>query len=118
MKNRGAAFAAPRGAVGPRVPRPQDRGGALEGYAVEVLVAQVANHRRNIEVIAEIARRHRPESAAAVASESFTKKGWIVDLTLGSNLRRRRRLFVMRGDLLPAHAHRSRGARCGGHRAR
>src|SRR5689334_261030 len=115
MKNRGAAFAAPRGAVGPRVPRPKDRGGALEGCAVEVLIAQIANHRRNIEVIAEIARRHRPESAAAVAPESLAKKGRIVDLTLGSNLRRRRRFLVMRGELLPAHRCGGRSRRRGGH---
>src|SRR5204863_5906857 len=40
------------------------------------LVAQIANHRRNIEVTAEIARRHRAESATAVGRlrEAFSKK--------------------------------------------
>ena len=54
------------------------------------LIAQISNHRRNIEVIAEIARRHRPESAAAIGSgRSFAKKGRIVNLPFRSDLLRR-----------------------------
>src|SRR5204862_1990016 len=60
-------------------------------------VAQVAYHCRNIEVIAEITRRHRAESAGAVGSrEASAKKGWIVNLPFGADLLRW--LFVMRRD--------------------
>src|SRR5207245_1448492 len=66
----------------------------------DALVAQVANHRRNIEVIAEIARRHGTEAAAAVGRlrKSLAKKGWIVNLSFRADLlwRRLGRLHLVR----------------------
>src|SRR5216684_1016760 len=86
-------------------PSPLDRVGAQEGRAAwETLVAQVADHRRNIEVIAEIARRHRPKTSGTVgAAESLAKKGRIVDLPFRAHLRLCRHFgshLVLRGDLL------------------
>src|SRR5438874_8939247 len=51
------------------------------------LVAQIPDHRRNIEIIAEIAGGHRSESSTAVGlRKTLSKKGRIVDLSFRSDL--------------------------------
>jgi len=53
-------------------------------------IAQVPYHRRDIEIVPEIGRRHRAETAAAVGARccALSKKRRIVNFSFSSNLRR------------------------------
>src|SRR3954451_12597628 len=64
------------------------------------LVAQVANHGRDVEVRAEITVRHRTEPSAAIRPrKSLPEKRRFLTLPLGAYLWRRGRLFMLRGYL-------------------